>query len=352
MKKKTIKIRFLDTYNQNGGYVNNTAYQILKDRYELDMDSEPDYIIATPLDRPFQYCNYPCIRILFTGENFSPDFNVFDYAVTCDDIHFRDRFYRFQQFNSNGWALQAAQKHINVPDDLIAQKQYFCDFIYKNSQGQPAREAMFHKLSEYKRVESGGPWLNNMPNGKLIGWPDEKQEFQKLCKFTIAIDSMQYPGFITEKITNAFMNRTIPIYLGAPDVTEIFNPKAFINIADYDSLDEVVEKVIYLDTHDDAYMDMIREPAFIDENFAERTYKGLEEFLCHIFDQDISDAKRRYDEKFSIKLHMDSLRKINWANERESKLLRNRIKTIPRQMLRKVIGDSAYESLKKKVNKG
>lgn len=95
MKKKTIKIRFLGTYNQNGGYVNNTAYQILKDRYELDMDSEPDYIIATPLDRPFQYCNYPCIRILFTGENFSPDFNVFDYAVTCDDIHFRDRFYRF-----------------------------------------------------------------------------------------------------------------------------------------------------------------------------------------------------------------------------------------------------------------
>lgn len=349
MSRKEIKIKFLGTYNQNGGYIHNTVYQILKDRYELIMSDEPDYIVATPLDKPFNYCNYDCIRILFTGENFSPDFNVFDYAVTCDDISFRDRFYRFQQFNASGWAIAASKKHLEVPEDLLLHKKYFCDFIYKNSQGQPTREAMFHKLSEYKRVESGGTWLNNMPGGKTIGWPEEKQDFQKLCKFTIAIDSMQYPGFITEKITNAFMNRTIPIYLGAPDVTEIFNPKAFINIADYESLDDVLERVKYLDTHDDEYMKMIREPAFIDPDFAQKTYDGLVTFLCHIFDQDLSKAKRRYEEKFSNKLHMDSLRKINWATERENKLLKNRLKAAPRIAMRTILGDDKYENIKKKL---
>ena len=232
---------------------------------------------------------------------------------------------------------------------MLVHKKYFCDFIYKNSQGQPAREAMYHKLSEYKRVESGGPWLNNMPGGKIIGWPDEKQDFQKLCKFSIAIDSMQYPGFITEKITNAFMNRTIPIYLGAPDAVEIFNPKAYINITDYETLDDVLDRVKYIDTHDDEYMKMIKEPAFIDSDFAQKTYDGLSEYLYHIFDQDLNQAKRRYEEKFSNKLHMDSLKKINWAIEREDKLLKNKLKTAPKILMRKILGDNKYEVIKKRL---
>ncbi len=346
--KKTIKVKFLGTYNQNGGYIHNTLYQILSEYYDLQLCDDPDYVIATPLDKPFNYCNYDCIRILFTGENFAPDFNVFDYAITSDNIQFDDRFYRFQQFNSSGWAIEASTKHLDVPNDFLEQKKYFCDFIYKNSQGQPAREQMFHKLNAYRRVESGGTWLNNMPDGKVIGWPVEKQDFQKLCKFTIAFDSMRYPGFITEKITNAFMNRTIPIYLGAPDAEQIFNTKAYINCAEYSSLDEVVERVKYLDTHDDAYMEMMRQPAFKDPNFAQDTYDGLVRFVCNIFDQDLDKAKRRYPEKFSVKLHMDSLRKISWACERENALLKNRIYRAPRIAMRKLLGNEKYEKLKKR----
>lgn len=351
MKKKKIKVKFLGTYNENGGYINNTLYHILNKYYDLELSDDPDYIIATPLDKPFNYCNYDCIRILFTGENFSPDFNVFDYAITSDEIHFRDRFYRFQQFNSSGWALEASKKHINIPENILEEKKYFCDFIYKNSQGQAAREEMFHKLNAYKRVESGGPWLNNMPMGKIIGWPNEKQEFQKLCKFTIAFDSIRYPGFITEKITNAFMNRTIPIYLGAPDVCEIFNSKAFINCANYNDLDDVVKIVEYLDTHDDAYMKMLKEPAFIDSKFAQNTYDGLVKFVCNIFDQDLENAYRRYPENFSIKMHMDNLRKISWAVDNENNLLKNRVRRFSRILIKKTVGENNYELIKKKLKR-
>ena len=348
MNKKKIKVKFLGTYNQNGGYKNNTLYQIINKIYDVEIADVPDFVIATPLDKPFNYCNYDCVRILYTGENFSPDFNVFDYAIICDDIRFRDRFYQFQQFNASGWALQAAQKHINVPDNLLQSKKYFCDFIYKNSQGQPLREETFHKLSEYKRVESGGTWLNNMPGGRVIGWPDEKQIFQKQCKFSIAIDSMRYPGFITEKITNAFMNRSIPIYLGAPEVNSIFNPKSFINIADYKNLDEVLDFVKFLDTHDDEYMKMMSEPAFLDPDYALKKYNGLEEFLRNIFDQEPRMAFRRYEESFSNKLHLDSLRAINWAFEKQQKTIKNRLHRYPRVILRKALGDKKYEELKRK----
>lgn len=34
---------------------------------------------------------YDCIKIFFTGEEQSPDFNIADYAVGYDDIRFGDR---------------------------------------------------------------------------------------------------------------------------------------------------------------------------------------------------------------------------------------------------------------------
>ena len=85
-----------------------------------------------------------------------PDFE--DYAITSDNIIFGDRFYRYQQYNDGYdgqlWAVDAAKKHLNIPNDLLRQKKYFCDFIYKNSKGQSARCEIFQKLNQYKRVES------------------------------------------------------------------------------------------------------------------------------------------------------------------------------------------------------
>lgn len=341
--KKHIKVKFLGTYYQGEAYKRHNLYPILTKHFDVEISDDPDFVVATPLDKPFEWCNYDCVRVLFTGENYSPDFNVFDYAVTSDDIHFGDRFCRYQQFNDEGWAIAAAKKHLNVPDDLLQKKQYFCDFIYKNSNGQPEREAMFHKLNAYKRVESGGTWLNNMPDGRVIGWPDEKQDFQKLCKFTIAIDSIRYPGFITEKITNAFMNRTIPIYLGAPDVETIFNPKAFINCANFSSLDDVVEYVKYLDSNDQAYMDMMREPAFLDSEFPQKVADDLENWALHVFSQASDKAFRRYPTNFSQKTHIEQLKCVQkYYDILESK-------PIPKlkRFVKKSIGESLYKKMKR-----
>jgi len=350
MNKKEIRVKFLGTFfEHNNDWENHTLYPILKKNYNLVICDDPDYVIATCLDKPFNYCNYDCIRILFTGEPFSPDFNVFDYAISSDNIIYDDRFYQFQQFNSMGWAIEANKKHLDIPDNFLEKKEYFCDFIYKNSNGQKEREEIFHKLNEYKRVESGGSWLNNMPNNKVIGWPDEKQVFQKKCKFTIAFDSIRHKDFITEKISNSFMNKTIPIYLGAPNVDDIFNEKAFINCMNYESLDHVLERVKYLDDNDEEYLKMLREPAFKDPNYAINKYNGLEEFICNIFDQDLKTCKRRYD-KFSSKYHNDLLRKINWAIQKEENTFKKLLKTGHKRLLRKILGEK-YDILKNKLGK-
>ncbi|WP_291027627.1 hypothetical protein [Helicobacter sp.] len=62
---------------------------------------------------------------------------------------------------------------------------------------------------------------------------------------------------------------------------------------DYQNFEEVLEVITYLDTHEDAYLQMLREPAFLDANHQEIFDEKLENFLLHIFNQPLEKAYRR-----------------------------------------------------------
>jgi alpha(1,3/1,4) fucosyltransferase len=49
------------------------------------------------------------------------------------------------------------------------------------------------------------------------------------------MENSYFPGYSTEKLTDPFVARSVPIYKGDPRVAEWFNPKAFINLADFHS---------------------------------------------------------------------------------------------------------------------
>ena len=76
--KKKIKINFVDFYN---GFDkdNNQFLDILKDRYEVIISDEPDYIIYSCFG--YDHLSYNCVRIFYTGECYTPDFNECDYAI-------------------------------------------------------------------------------------------------------------------------------------------------------------------------------------------------------------------------------------------------------------------------------
>ena len=88
------------------------------------------------------------------------------------------------------------------------------------------------KLSKYKRVDSGGRHLNN------IGGPvDDKLEFQKDYKFSIAFENSAFPGYLTEKLPEAVIAQTLPIYWGDKLVHRDFNTARFLNYPDFGSDD-------------------------------------------------------------------------------------------------------------------
>jgi alpha(1,3/1,4) fucosyltransferase len=58
-------------------------------------------------------------------------------------------------------------------------------------------------------------------------------------KFAIAFENCIVPGFITERIFDCFYSGTIPVYLGAPDITDYVPKECFIDMRDFKNYDEL-----------------------------------------------------------------------------------------------------------------
>lgn len=291
---KTVKIKFVGFWESFNPELN-IIYQTLKKYYKVEIVDDPDYIICSMFGVPYEYCNYPQVRIMYSGENYVPDFNIIDYAICPYPIQFMDRCcYRPVCMGDLGQANKLQYKDRNFTKSILEDKIYFANFIAGHESEHNIRGDFFKKLSEYKRVESPGSYLNNMPNSKMVWYlNDSKAEFQRKCKFTLCFESTKHEGFVTEKITDAFYSDTIPVYYGSSTVTDIFNPKAFINCSDYPNFDAVIEKIIELDQDDEKYLEMLRQPIFVDPDFAGKISDDVEKFIVGIFEQPLEKAYRR-----------------------------------------------------------
>ena len=83
----------------------------------------------------------------------------------------------------------------------------------------------------------GGKFNNN------IGGPVEnKIEFFRQYKFSIAMENSDGDGYISEKIVESFIAGTIPIYYGDYMIDEYINPKSYILIK---SEKDILKKIEY-----------------------------------------------------------------------------------------------------------
>lgn len=82
--KKKIKVKFLDVV---GDPENNFIVDILKERYDVEISENPEYLFFESKSKGF--LDYNCIRIFYTPENLVPDFNICDYAMGFNYIDFQ-----------------------------------------------------------------------------------------------------------------------------------------------------------------------------------------------------------------------------------------------------------------------
>lgn len=59
-------------------------------------------------------------------------------------------------------------------------------------------------------------------------------------RFSVVIENAREPGYFTEKLVDAFLCRTVPIYWGAPDIARYFDPAGMILCTSATELEEAV----------------------------------------------------------------------------------------------------------------
>ena len=279
---KRIKLKFLDCYK---GHVpeNDRYYKLLSRHYKVELSDEPDYVVDCGLGTDHLDSKYKnCIKILSTGENMTPDFNLFDYAIGFDFIEFGDRYLRqplFAFYDAFG------RLESSPPSAKELLKREFCSFVVSNSKGDPFRTEFFKALSKYRPVASGGGYLNNI--GERVA---NKVEFCSKFKFNIAFENAVSDGYVTEKIMEPLSVWSVPIYYGSPSIQKDFYPQCMVRVADKHDLARAIDEILYLDTHDEAYLEKCTAKRLIC-NVSEYD-EQLERFLCNIIDRPIESARR------------------------------------------------------------
>ena len=138
---------------------------------------------------------------------------------------------------------------------------------YCSSNSVYIREVLFNKFVEKNKTGChalgkcyGGKYLEH--HRKVTGtWSsNDLIESYKKYKFAFAIENKKVDGYVTEKIMNAFYAGCIPIYWGSSNVNDLFNKKSFINVNDFNSLDECVDYVCNLS--DEEINIILNEPIY------------------------------------------------------------------------------------------
>ena len=290
---KSIKIRFDGFFMDNHIDYNREAkfiISLLEKNYRVEISEDPDYLFYNV--NGIEFYKFDCIRIFCTIEAICPDFNFCDYGIGFEYLSYGDRYFRFPNylFYTNE-VKSMLEKHNNVTSADF--KRDFCSFVYSNNRAETIRGELFENISHYRKVNSGGRYLNNLQDSKPVL---NKILFENKHKFSIACENASHPGYHTEKIVESFAARTIPIYWGNNTIEKEFNTNSFINCNDFDSLDEVIQRIIYLDNNEEEYLKILNQPAILNDNiqiYYESKISEFEEFLKHIINQPIELAFRR-----------------------------------------------------------
>ena len=223
---------------------------------------------------------HKCHRVFLGWENVRANWNIADYVLDSDYYANNPRHKR--------WPIWAAW-NTNVllqpkKPELFLNKKKFACMVVSNANAKERIE-FFNRLSRYKKVDSGGRYLNN------VGGPvADKRNFIQDYKFVLSFENSTYPGYTTEKLIEPMLVNSIPLYWGNEQVGQDFNTDSFVHVNRFSSFDEAIERIIELDNDEEQYMQMAMQPWFHENRIPqEMTQESLEAF----FDFVLADMKTK-----------------------------------------------------------
>jgi GR25 family glycosyltransferase involved in LPS biosynthesis len=239
-------------------------------------------------------------KIHFTGENTAPvsgpgvklnlGFNHFD-MVTDEYLRFPLWILEIDWFGADAQRIvnpkPISLKACTTVDAMaLARKKKFCAFVVSNP-SNPVRNTAFQWLSEYKRVDSAGAFMNNMGTGIFAGaggggGEHKKVEFLKDYKFCLAYENNSSRGYNTEKFLHAKAAGCIPIYWGDPAIERDFSMAGAIDARGVKTEEDLIDLVRNVDESDSEWLRRYSVPA-LDPYRVAWCYRTMAEASRRIF---------------------------------------------------------------------
>ena len=257
MIKPKLKIDFSDMW-KGFDKTTNLFVDLLKLQFDVEISKYPDLLIYSCFSE--NHLKYNCTKLFFTGENRSTNFKECDYSISFENLNSKNQYFlpygafRIIELDVLSTLLESPSEQELFK--LIESKSKFCSMVVSSKDSKP-RINFFKALTASKKVDSGGAYLNNTGSPVV-----DKQDFIKDYKFVISFENESYPGYLTEKLFDTLLVKSIPIYWGDPYLYQIINPKRILNRADYKTDGELIAKILRLNRNPQELKLMLSEPVF------------------------------------------------------------------------------------------
>jgi len=234
--KPPLNLGFTDTFDNAKKFFT----EILGQRFNVVSEGKPDYLIfGDPNfgESHFQYDPIDTVKIFYTGENVRPNYYTYNHAITFD-FENSPRHYRLPLYAMEMWAvmqddkftedyfyLQGLHKRVDWGKEFDTKSEDI-SYIQSNPRCEP-RNLFVEKTQKNFTVNCGGPHMNNLGYVVPRNRP-AKIDFLRKHKLNIAFENGSYPGYVTEKLLDAFYSNTLPIYWGSDNIGRDFNTKSLL----------------------------------------------------------------------------------------------------------------------------
>jgi alpha(1,3/1,4) fucosyltransferase len=235
--------------------------------------------------------------------------SLFDYVLTWNDnLIDHKKFVETRSFAFNKSVVNMVQQK---------DKQNLCVINYNKKSNQEGeiyseREKVIEYFGKNGEIDLYGYGWENHPNEIIrkvyLGPIKSKIDVLKNYRYSIAFENVNNePGYICEKMFDSFSAGCIPIFYGAPNVTELIPKNTFINYQDFKNLTELE---IFLESIDEKkyseYLSYIND--FVNSvSFRKYSSNGFVDSVNNIIDK---VDKSKISRKNILKIKCEFIKKM------------------------------------------
>lgn len=203
-------------------------------------------------------------NLWWTFENRRPPSGIFDGTISFDlDSYSDSNFYLplvYQYLDISGKmgtyvkhkkTIPQCMQHRQISIEQVEKRNGFVSVFMNNP--HPMRIRAIEQLSQIGEVSVFGRY-----NGKYV---QDKVGMASHYKFNLCFENDLYPGYVTEKVLEAWLSESVPLYWG-DDAAGILNHEAIVNLQDFSSMKSFIEYVDLLHRSPEKMAKIISQPLF------------------------------------------------------------------------------------------